>query len=117
LQGKLAEQGNADRELVQTALKETTRELGLSFDGLNRRVEERLSRPASSSRPASRPYRHHGERLDQISGKVSERLEDGFKKTNETFANVMARSRPSTKRRRRSTGLTSNVRQPAGIAP
>ena len=27
----------------------------------------------------------------KISGKVSERLEEGFKKTNETFANVMAR--------------------------
>ncbi|MGQ0750694.1 MAG: DNA recombination protein RmuC [Betaproteobacteria bacterium] len=31
------------------------------------------------------------ERLDQISGRVSERLDEGFRKTNETFVNVMAR--------------------------
>jgi DNA recombination protein RmuC len=31
------------------------------------------------------------ERLDQISGRVSERLDEGFRKTNETFVNVMTR--------------------------
>jgi DNA recombination protein RmuC len=31
------------------------------------------------------------ERLEKISGKVGERLEEGFKKTNETFVNVMQR--------------------------
>jgi DNA recombination protein RmuC len=31
------------------------------------------------------------ERLEQISGRVSERLDEGFRKTNETFINVMTR--------------------------
>jgi DNA recombination protein RmuC len=31
------------------------------------------------------------ERLEQISGRVSERLDEGFRKTNETFLNVMTR--------------------------
>lgn len=31
------------------------------------------------------------ERLEQISGRVSERLDEGFRKTNETFVNVMTR--------------------------
>ncbi len=31
------------------------------------------------------------DRLEQISGRVSERLDEGFRKTNETFVNVMTR--------------------------
>jgi DNA recombination protein RmuC len=48
-------------------------------------------------------------RLEQISGKVNERLEEGFKKTNETFANVMARLATIDEAQRKIDGLTSNV--------
>jgi DNA recombination protein RmuC len=48
-------------------------------------------------------------RLEQISGRVSERLEEGFKKTNETFANVMARLATIDEAQKKIDGLTTNV--------
>jgi DNA recombination protein RmuC len=48
-------------------------------------------------------------RLEQISGKVSERLEEGFKKTNETFVNVMARLATIDEAQKKIDGLTTNV--------
>ena len=48
-------------------------------------------------------------RLAEISGKVSERLEEGFKKTNETFASVMARLATIDEAQKKIDGLTSNV--------
>ena len=48
-------------------------------------------------------------RLAEISGKVSERLDEGFKKTNETFANVMARLATIDEAQKKIDGLTSNV--------
>ena len=48
-------------------------------------------------------------RLEQISGKVSERLEEGFKKTNETFISVMERLATIDEAQKKIDGLTSNV--------
>ncbi|NWG39002.1 MAG: DNA recombination protein RmuC [Hydrogenophilaceae bacterium] len=48
-------------------------------------------------------------RLAEISGKVSERLDEGFRKTNETFANVMARLATIDEAQKKIDGLTSNV--------
>jgi DNA recombination protein RmuC len=48
-------------------------------------------------------------RLDQIGGRVAERLDDGFKKTNETFTNVMARLATIDEAQKKIDGLTSNV--------
>jgi DNA recombination protein RmuC len=48
-------------------------------------------------------------RLAEISGKVSERLDEGFKKTNETFVNVMARLATIDEAQKKIDGLTSNV--------
>ncbi|GAB7128131.1 hypothetical protein JCM19000A_26380 [Silvimonas sp. JCM 19000] len=48
-------------------------------------------------------------RLGEISGKVTERLEEGFKKTNETFANVMARLATIDEAQKKIDGLTTNV--------
>ena len=48
-------------------------------------------------------------RLEQIQGKVSERLEEGFRKTNETFANVMARLATIDEAQRKIDSLTTNV--------
>ncbi|MGH8727746.1 MAG: DNA recombination protein RmuC [Burkholderiales bacterium] len=48
-------------------------------------------------------------RLEQISGRVSERLDEGFKKTNETFANVMARLATIDEAQKKIDGLTTNV--------
>jgi DNA recombination protein RmuC len=48
-------------------------------------------------------------RLEQISGRVSERLDEGFKKTNETFISVMARLATIDEAQKKIDGLTTNV--------
>ncbi|HNI00665.1 MAG TPA: DNA recombination protein RmuC, partial [Rhodocyclaceae bacterium] len=49
------------------------------------------------------------ERLEAISGRVNERLDEGFKKTNETFASVMARLATIDEAQKKIDGLTTNV--------
>lgn len=48
-------------------------------------------------------------RLDLISGKVSERLDEGFKKTNETFVSVMERLATIDEAQKKIDGLTVNM--------
>jgi DNA recombination protein RmuC len=87
--GKLVqEQGRAQQELLANALRRTTEQLTQSIGQLTQTVEARL---------------------EQISGKVGERLEEGFKKTNETFVSVMARLAVIDEAQRKIDGLTSNV--------
>lgn len=85
---KLAEQARADRELLQSGLAQATAQLSASMESLTRSINERL---------------------EQISGRVSERLDEGFKKTNETFANVMARLATIDEAQKKIDGLTTNV--------
>ncbi|MBI3140761.1 MAG: DNA recombination protein RmuC [Rhodocyclales bacterium] len=84
----LAEQARADRELLQSGLANATAQLAASMESLTRTINERL---------------------EQISGRVSERLDEGFKKTNETFANVMARLATIDEAQKKIDGLTTNV--------
>ncbi len=48
-------------------------------------------------------------RLEEIGGKVSERLEEGFKKTNETFVSVMARLATIDEAQKKIDGLSTNM--------
>jgi len=48
-------------------------------------------------------------RLDQISGHVAERLDEGFKKTNETFTSVMERLATIDEAQKKIDSLTTNV--------
>jgi DNA recombination protein RmuC len=84
----LAEQGRADQELIQTTMKHSTQQLVTTIEGLSKTVDGRLQ---------------------EISGKVTERLDEGFKKTNETFANVMARLATIDEAQKKIDGLTTNV--------
>jgi DNA recombination protein RmuC len=84
----LAEQGRADQELIQTTMKNATQQLSGSIEGMTKTVDTRLA---------------------EISGKVTERLDEGFKKTNETFANVMARLATIDEAQKKIDGLTMNV--------
>lgn len=75
-------------------------------EGLTRqgdRLDEKLAQTSERLRATV------DERLEQISGKVGERLDEGFKKTNETFANVMARLATIDEAQKKIDGLTSNV--------
>ena len=85
---QLAEQVRANQELIQSTLRNTTQQLTNSIESLTKSVDGRL---------------------EQISGKVTERLDEGFKKTNETFANVMARLATIDEAQKKIDGLTTNV--------
>jgi DNA recombination protein RmuC len=85
---KLAEQNRAEQELIQTTMRHASAQLVEAMELLSKTTDSRL---------------------EQISGKVTERLEEGFKKTNETFANVMARLATIDEAQKKIDGLTSNV--------
>jgi len=84
----LAEQGKAEQELIQATMRHATLQLTTSIEALTKAVDGRL---------------------EQIGGKVSERLDEGFKKTNETFISVMARLATIDEAQKKIDGLTSNV--------
>jgi len=84
----LAEQGRAEQELIQSTMKRNTELLTQTIEGLTKSTDARL---------------------EQISGKVAERLDEGFKKTNETFTNVMARLATIDEAQKKIDGLTTNV--------
>lgn len=84
----LAEQGKAEQELIQTTMRNATMQLTASIETLTKSVDGRL---------------------EQIGGKVSERLDEGFKKTNQTFMDVMARLATIDEAQKKIDGLTTNV--------
>ncbi|WP_035057004.1 DNA recombination protein RmuC [Andreprevotia chitinilytica] len=84
----LAEQSQRQMEQVQSMLTNSTQQLTQSVGELTKTADGRLA---------------------EISGKVTERLDEGFKKTNETFANVMARLATIDEAQKKIDGLTTNV--------
>jgi DNA recombination protein RmuC len=84
----LAEQGKAEQTLIQDTMLKATGQLTASIEALTKIVDARL---------------------EQIGGKVSERLDEGFKKTNETFVNVMARLATIDEAQKKIDGLTTNM--------
>lgn len=85
---KLAEQSRAEQSLLQ----ETLRGIGTQF---GERVQQ-LSQAVDG-------------RLNEISGKVAERLDEGFKKTNDTFTSVMTRLAVIDEAQKKIEGLATNV--------
>jgi DNA recombination protein RmuC len=85
---KLIEQGRAEQSLLQDTLKGMTAHF-------NERVQQ-LSQTVDG-------------RLNEISGKVAERLDEGFKKTNETFTSVMTRLAVIDEAQKKIEGLATNV--------
>lgn len=85
---KLAEQGREDQKLIQDSFRNATLHLSGSVESLAKSVDTRL---------------------EQISGKVSERLDEGFKKTNETFVSVMARLATIDEAQKKIDGLSTNM--------
>ena len=84
----LAEQGKAEQELIQATMRNATLQLTAIIESLSKVVDGRL---------------------EEISGKVSERLDEGFKKTNDTFVRVMERLATIDKAQEKIDGLTTNV--------
>jgi DNA recombination protein RmuC len=84
----LSEHARADRELLQSGLKSASEQLTHSIEAMNRTV---------------------GERLEAITGHVNQRLDEGFRKTNETFTSVMARLATIDEAQKKIGDLTTNV--------
>lgn len=84
----LSEHARADRELLEAGLQRASGQLSGSIEALTRSVNERL---------------------EAIGGQVNRRLDEGFRKTNETFANVMARLATIDEAQKKIDGLTTNV--------
>jgi DNA recombination protein RmuC len=85
---KLAEQGREDQKLIQDSFRNATQHLASSIEALSKTVDGRL---------------------ELIGGKVNERLDEGFKKTNETFVSVMARLATIDEAQKKIDGLTTNM--------
>jgi len=84
----LAEQGREDQKLIQESFRNATQHLAASIETLSKTVDGRL---------------------ELIGGKVNERLDEGFKKTNETFVSVMARLATIDEAQKKIDGLTTNM--------
>ena len=84
----LTEQGRAEQALMQTSMAKLTQQLMQAMEALTKTTDTRL---------------------EQISGKVSERLDEGFKKTNDTFTQVMARLATIDEAQKKIDGLTTNM--------
>jgi len=84
----LSEQGKSQQALINDTMLKATTTLTQSIESLTKAVDGRL---------------------EQIGGKVSERLDEGFKKTNQTFIDVMARLATIDEAQKKIDGLTTNV--------
>jgi DNA recombination protein RmuC len=84
----LSEQGKSQQALINDTMLKATTTLTQSVESLGKVVDSRL---------------------ELIGGKVSERLDEGFKKTNETFVSVMERLATFDEAKKKIDGLTVNM--------
>jgi DNA recombination protein RmuC len=85
---RIGEHARADRDLLQRGLTAASVQLSRGMQALTQSVDGRL---------------------DTLSGQVNQRLDEGFRKTNETFASVMARLATIDEAQKKIDGLTTNV--------
>jgi DNA recombination protein RmuC len=88
LTSRLSDELNQTRDYLHRLQLSLAASLGETTDKLNARIEQRL---------------------EQIAGKVNERLDEGFKKTNETFVSVMQRLATIDEAQKKIETLTGSV--------
>ncbi|MBI2295430.1 MAG: DNA recombination protein RmuC [Betaproteobacteria bacterium] len=88
LTSRLSEELNQTRETLHRLKLSLATNLGDTTDKLNAKIDQRL---------------------EQIAGKVNERLDEGFRKTNETFVNVMQRLATIDEAQKKIETLTGSV--------
>jgi DNA recombination protein RmuC len=84
----LSEQGKLQQAMMNDTMLKTSSTLTQTIETLSKVVDARL---------------------EEIGGKVSERLEEGFKKTNETFVSVMERLATIDEAQKKIDGLSTNM--------
>ncbi len=85
---KLSEQALNQQQAIEATLRLVTGQITATIEGLTKSTDSRLA---------------------EIGGKVNERLEEGFKKTNDTFVSVMQRLATIDEAQKKIDGLTTNV--------
>lgn len=85
---RIGEHARADRDLLQRGLTAASTQLSRGLEALTHSVDGRLN---------------------TLSGQVNQRLDEGFRKTNDTFASVMARLATIDEAQKKIDGLTTNV--------
>lgn len=88
LTSRLSEELNQTRDTLHRLQLSLGAHLGETTDKLNAKIDQRL---------------------EQIAGRVNERLDEGFKKTNETFVNVMQRLATIDEAQKKIETLTGSV--------
>ncbi len=88
LNSRLSDELNQTRETLHRLQLSLAASLGETTEKLNAKIDQRLG---------------------EIAGKVNERLEEGFKKTNETFVNVMQRLATIDEAQKKIDTLTGSV--------
>jgi DNA recombination protein RmuC len=88
LNSRLSDELNQTRETLHRLQLSLAANLGETTEKLNAKIDQRLG---------------------EIAGKVNERLEEGFKKTNETFVNVMQRLATIDEAQKKIDTLTGSV--------
>lgn len=85
---QLNDQAKSQSEVLQDSVRSLAQQLTGSIEALTRTADARLA---------------------EIQGKVNDRLEEGFRKTNETFVSVMERLATIDEAQKKIDGLTTNV--------
>jgi DNA recombination protein RmuC len=85
---RIGDHARADREILQRGLGAASVQLSRSIEALTHSVDGRLQ---------------------TLAGQVNERLDEGFRKTNDTFASVMSRLATIDEAQKKIDGLTTNV--------
>lgn len=88
LRDTLTAQGKSEQEMLQTTMRIATEQLTASIGLLTTKVDERL---------------------EQIGSKVGERVEEGFKKTNEAYANMLVALGTIDKAQEKLEGLSKDL--------
>jgi DNA recombination protein RmuC len=86
-------------EKISTLSREQTEHMQQTMRLLTQQINERVLELTKTN----------DTRLAEISGKVNERLDEGFKKTNDTFMSVIQRLQTIDEAQKKIDGLTSNV--------
>ncbi len=85
---KFSEQSAVQQQAIESTMRLVTAQITATIEGLTKSTDTRLA---------------------EIGGKVNERLEEGFKKTNDTFVSVMSRLAVIDEAQKKLDGLTTNV--------
>ena len=85
---RIGDHARADREILQRGLGAASVQLSRSIEALTHSVDGRLQ---------------------TLAGQVNERLDEGFRKTNDTFASVMSHLATIDEAQKKIDGLTTNV--------